>query len=398
MLSASQKELLLKRMVDLLELPDSAYERAKARYEDLGEFFGRDGAATAAHDPKIFPQGSFRLGTVIRPINEGEAYDLDLSCDLRRGISKGTHTQQALKLLVGRELEAYRQARQIQQRLEEKHRCWRLEYADQLNFHMDVVPCMPADDATRQALTKSMVGAGREAKLSAAVSALAVSITDNQSPTYTMLSDDWPLSNTEGYARWFEAVMRVREPQLLEKRAQVDELPIYRRKTPLQRTIQLLKRHRDQMYKDAPASKPISTIITTLAADGYDGDTTLEGTLRGALGRLTQFAESGRTYLANPVNPAENFADKWTKPECQRLRLRDNFVAWAAQARRDFEALLNTEDADEIVKREAERLAVREDAAGLRKSLGLPVAPAVHVGKSHEVPRDSAQPWSPAST
>jgi hypothetical protein len=397
MLSNNQKELLLKRMVELLELPDSAYERAKDRYEDLGAFLGREGSTTAAHDPRIFPQGSFRLGTAIRPLNEGEAYDLDLSCNLRRGIFKATHTQQQVKLLVGRELEAYRQARNIQKRLEEKHRCWRLEYADQLSFHMDVVPCIPADDVLRQALTKSMVNEGRDASLSANVSGFAVSITDNQAPTYTMLSNDWLLSNTEGYARWFEAVMRTREPVLLEKRAQVDELPIYRRKTPLQRTIQLLKRHRDQMFKDAPESKPISAIITTLAADGYDGDTTLEGTLRGALGRLTRFADSGSTYVANPVNPAENFADKWTKPECRKLMLRENFVNWTRQARRDFDALGATDDADEIVKREAERFAVREDASTLRKSLGLAVAPSVHV-KSHEVASNSARPWSPTST
>lgn len=43
--------------VEALELPPGAYERAKRRYESLGEWFSRKKSTLAANDPHIFVQG-----------------------------------------------------------------------------------------------------------------------------------------------------------------------------------------------------------------------------------------------------------------------------------------------------------------------------------------------------
>src|SRR3972149_3460105 len=128
MIANEKKALLLTNMTELIELPESAYQKAKDRYEDIGEWLGRDESLCKDKDPHIFPQGSFRLGTAIRPLEEDEAYDLDLACKLREGINKGSLTQETLKNLVGHEIETYRTARGIKTQKEEKHRCWRLEY------------------------------------------------------------------------------------------------------------------------------------------------------------------------------------------------------------------------------------------------------------------------------
>lgn len=56
-----------------VDIPETAYDKAEARYKDLGEWFGRPEAVCYGFDPHIYPQGSFRLGTVVR----GEEYDLD---------------------------------------------------------------------------------------------------------------------------------------------------------------------------------------------------------------------------------------------------------------------------------------------------------------------------------
>ena len=93
-------------------------------------------------------QGSFRLGTANKPEND-EEYDLDMGCNLRQHLSKDTNTQEQLKVLVGDELELYRKARTIKEELAEKTRCWRLEYADDLSFHMDIVPCIPETYVSR---------------------------------------------------------------------------------------------------------------------------------------------------------------------------------------------------------------------------------------------------------
>src|SRR5699024_9166802 len=99
-----------------------------------------------------FVQGSFALGTPIRPVNDDEEYDLDFTCKLRQGVSRQTHTQKQLKRLVGQELKDYREARQITHPLEAKNRCWRLAYRDELPFHMDIVPGLRTDQHERQLL------------------------------------------------------------------------------------------------------------------------------------------------------------------------------------------------------------------------------------------------------
>jgi hypothetical protein len=112
------ESIALDKMVEVLDLPDSAYETAKSRYDDIGAWLERPESGSASHDPHIFAQGSFRLGTAIRPLDSSETYDLDLACKFREGITKITHTQKNLKELVGKDLEAYRQYRKIKSPLE----------------------------------------------------------------------------------------------------------------------------------------------------------------------------------------------------------------------------------------------------------------------------------------
>lgn len=144
-------------IIQSIDTPDTAYENAKQRYQDIGEWFGRKESFFVDNDPHIFPQGSFRLGTVIRPLSDMEEYDLDLGCEFEKGISKRNFTQYQLKHDVGNELEKYRSYRGIQEKLEEKHRCWRLNYQDHLKFHMDIVPCIPEDAETRRTIEEAIL-------------------------------------------------------------------------------------------------------------------------------------------------------------------------------------------------------------------------------------------------
>ena len=392
MISSKQKQLLLERMVELLELPDSAYQKAKDRYEDIGEYLSRKQSICHNNDPHIFPQGSFRLGTAIRPLDESEEYDLDLACNLSKGISHGTHTQADLKQLIGGEIESYREARNIRVPVEEKHRCWRLEYADHLSFHIDIVPCIPEDMSRQKLLIESMVAAGEDRVLSENVTHYAVSITDNRHPHYKQLSNDWNISNPEGYAKWFESRMRSESTIIMEK-AQIDDLPLYKRKSPLQRSIQLLKRHRDKMFKDDPEVKPISVIITTIAANAYSGQSSLNMTLQEILGELKRFSDSCSTVVSNPVNPEENFADRWTMPQYEDLHLRENFTAWVTQVCTDFATLFSSTDTNFIAESATKKFSVRPIATELGALLGLSIAPAIHSAKTHEIPENAARPW-----
>src|SRR5437762_5045398 len=104
----------IEEIVRTLEIPDFAHDLATKRYANLGEWFKRPESTCARYAPHIYAQGSFRLGTVIRPITANEEYDLDVGCRLETGVAKTTHSQYQLKSFVGNEIEAYRVARQIE--------------------------------------------------------------------------------------------------------------------------------------------------------------------------------------------------------------------------------------------------------------------------------------------
>lgn len=393
-MDSNQKIKLLEQLTQSLELPESAYEKAVKRYENLGEWFNRDSSALRENEPHIFPQGSFRLGTAIKPLNEGESYDLDLACNIRTGISTSTHSQKNLKDAVGQEIEAYRTARNIQAKKEEKHRCWRLEYADDISFHLDVVPCIPEAESNRTRLSESMQRYGVNREIASSLSNFAVCITDNTRADYPNYTSEWPISNPEGYANWFEMKMNVRTlKEDMSVKAQVDQIPAFKRKTPLQRVIQLLKRHRDTTFADAPDSKPISVIITTIAADAYSGTPSLELALQEVLQALKNFAESNTDIVLNPVNPAENFADKWTNPKYAKYSLKTNFQRWAFEVNRHFNNLLMTDDVQKIAEVTKDRFAFNRGANEWADQLGLPIAASILSITPKNIETVQAKPW-----
>ena len=371
-MSNSTRSLIIKEIAEKLDVPDSTYEAAARRYDDLGNWLqDRSKADCASFTPHIKPQGSFRLGTVTRPWKRDD-FDLDLTCILQEGISKGTRTQKELKGLVGQDLEKYRQERNIKEKLEEKHRCWRLNYQDQLKFHMDAVPAIPGDEPTRIVLQEKMMGAGVEEPLAQAVAKLTVDITDNRAPNYAVITLDWNASNPEGYAKWFEFRMQ-QAKEMLEARvskllvAKLDQLPTYRWKTPLQVCIQILKRHRDIMFEKDPDGKPISIIITTLAARAYQGESGLESALERIVTTMGDFVHSADPKVPNPVNPAEDFADKW--PDAPRLE--DNFWKWLTGVQKDFRLWKEDKNPIVIAKNISEGFGVQIDQERLKRYSGL---------------------------
>lgn len=395
MITNEQKRVVIDNMVKLLELPDSAYDKARKRYEDLGEWFDRDESAVSGNNPHIFPQGSFRLGTAIRPLDESEEYDLDLACKLRDGITKDSHTQETFKKLIGIELEAYRKARGIKSELEPKHRCWRLEYQDDLSFHMDIVPCIPADENRRKAILESIRKTGLDEFVAGSASQTTISITDDRHEGYKHICDDWNISNPEGYAKWFEYRMNPQQTRILLEKAQVDDVPLFKKKTPLQRVIQILKRHRDNWSKDNPDSKPISIIITTLAARAYNGETDIVAALGNVLEKMGGLVNPTRPRVPNPVDPEEDFADRWYRQDCLHLRLEKNFNDWLLQARTDFQHITSTTDTEFLREQIEEKFSLRVNESELKKQLGISAASVnIITPKTHTIDRqDSARPW-----
>lgn len=389
---------ILEKVAGSIEIPDSTYELAERRYKDLGTWLGRPESSCSLFVPHVRAQGSFRLGTVIRPVHKGAAYDLDLGCLLEKGFSKRDRTQHSLKELLGSEIELYRQARRIVEEKIAKHRCWRLEYSDELKFHLDIVPCIPESEDERNAIRKAMVEAGSPNVLADSVAKLTVNITDDRHPGYRVLVPNWYVSSPEGYARWFESRMRL-VPALLEKRliearvARIDDLPAFRWKLPLQQCVQILKRHRDIMFIEQPDLAPISIIITTLASRAYQGEQNIADTLRRCLYGMEALISPVRPRVPNPVNPREDFADKWATPEGLSKRLEQNFHTWLAQAKADFEMLHGAGDEDSLYQQALERFGAKSESI-LGSAPGVRISSPYVAPKTHRISEPPARPWT----
>jgi len=375
---------VLEDLVESIDVPPSHYELAIERYQALGRWFHRDGSPVAELEPDVSPQGSFRLGTPTRPVFEHHEYDLDLVC--RVLMTKGDTTQVRLKNLIGDDVKAYAQANNLKADVEERKRCWRLPYADKVSFHMDILPAIPNDDFVKGALL--LAGVAQDE----AVSAMA--ITDKDHPDYAVRSSDWPQSNPEGFAQWFEKRMRMgemRHADFLVKQgfyASIQEVPAHECKTILQRVIQLLKRHRDVMFKDDCDLKPISIIITTLAARAYQGQTDLYQALVDIVDAMPSLVREQEPRIPNPVNPNEDFTDKWKNDD----RLEENFWDWHKQVAQDIERLGNPDGANEHNKFIKRAFDVAIDEVTL---IRFGVAPAAVVSAAPRIHVNSGpQPWS----
>lgn len=389
-------EVRLLELVKLLDIPDSYYDKAVGRYQSLGEWFERPESTIRGFAPKVSPQGSFRLGTVIRPLAQNEEYDIDLVCQLPL-LDKASISQRALKHLVGNEVKSYAVANGIKAPVKEGKRAWRLDYADEVSFHIDILASIPEDGAT----IKRIVATGVAEELAAN----AIALTCTTDPNYDYISNNWPTSNPIGYGTWFEgrmaAVAKARREQLFAKGlyASIDDVPTYRLKTPLQRSIQLLKRHRDIMFQDAQDLKPISMLITTLAAQAYAGDSDLYTSLSGILDKMPHLVRRQSPRVPNPTNLGEDFANKWSEDS----RLEENFKAWHDQATRDVRSILSEPSPRRLGHLYEKGFSVRMNAKTLEEMTGTASSSALGVATSAgivtvprspiRIPRSSPAPW-----
>ena len=322
---------LLDTIIDSLDIPESYYRRAAARHRSLGEWLCRPESKVAVFQPHVTPQGSFRYGTVTRPLNAEGEYDLDNVVTLT--LPKTTMTQQQLKVLFGGEVRGYAEAHQMLSPVEEMNRCWRLHYSDEIAFHLDTLPCV----AEEERIIAAIIGFGVPRELAKR----AVAITDKRHPQYALISPNWLSSSPRGFARWFEERARSyalpRLERLVEARlySSVEDVPAYEWKTPLQRSIQLLKRHRDVMFQDNPELAPISMILTNLATHSYNGESDIFTAVTGIIDRMPSFIRAARPRVPNPADPAEDYADKWSRDP----QLEPNFWAWHMQVKADLTAL-----------------------------------------------------------
>jgi hypothetical protein len=286
---------LLTSTVQELDIPPALRAAATAEYQRVGEWLASH--ADAQGGWVVHPQGSFLLNTVVLP-SVGDEYDVDTVC--RRGLAKHETTQAKLKHEVGESLELYRalqEAANGPRALKERNRCWTLLYAAGRRFHLDVLPAIPNPDSGKSAIL----------------------ITDKE-------LRNWQFSDPLAYAEWFKAQSQL---EFVQKRMVLAEaartppqaIPEWEVKTTLHRVVQVLKAHRNEHFRDELEMRPASILITTLAAYAYRGEQDLMDAVLDAVELMPGYildTDDGPQVL-NPVEPRENFADRWrAKPVLEK--------------------------------------------------------------------------------
>lgn len=380
---------VLEKYADSLKISDSQFEEARLRYESVGKWL-QESTALKGRNPEIYAQGSFLFGTAVRPASDEDVYDIDLVCCL--GYLKNEISQKDLKEKIGKELTDYALAKKMNSKPKNKRRCWRIEYEDGTHFHMDFLPSIPDQDVRyKKYLLESGV---REA-----LTQTSICITDDKLDNYSRIDDGWLRTNPKGYAEWFRSRMKVVFEKgampLLEKRlyASVEAVPVYKIRTPLQKTVQLLKRHRDVMFGDDYKQKPISMIITTLVAHAYQNESGLLDALIRIVDDIDKYIEKNgaKSIIRNPVRPDENFADKWAEDPV----LEKNFYDWLNKIRKDLQVLLTKTSAKDMIEYLGVMFGSRIMGKVLEKcGYGTNSQKTSSVKSYPEVKINPSQPWS----
>lgn len=343
-----------------LDITQRQYADAESRYQAVGKFLG-DCPKISRYNPQVYPQGSFRLGTVVRPLLDGEEYDIDLVCLLQSSYNQTT--QKHIKNLIGDRL---KEPQYINQLDREHRRCWRLNYHTESKFHLDIIPAIPDNDSIKIL---------NESRLPHNYINTAIGITDNTSDYYNSLSNDWTKSNPKGYAEWFKDQMKRQLNESIKnlvglKGATIDDVPLYKIKTPLQRAVQILKRHRDLHFEHDDLDRPISIIITTLSAQAYNNENNIYDALISILQNMESYIgvdAEGNSVITNPVDVRENFADKWIEFPVRE----ENFFLWLSRARMDFESLADISNLEKLEMNLNEALGSRVVSKSILKNRSL---------------------------
>lgn len=205
-------------------------------------------------------------------------------------------------------------------KVENKKPCIRIQYAESSQFHMDIASAIDSFSNDES---------------------IQIARFDGISSYY------YDISNPIGYIKWFKSTMQYEEfrkaQAVFEAQTVVQELKLSRIRTPLQKAVQILKRHRDIyfMNRNDSDNRPSSIIVTTLCAMAYaDTFGTYEKentylTILNMLNRIPHYLnrnEAGEFYLVNPSNPEENFLKKWNENDALVLAFRE----WSAKAKMDI--------------------------------------------------------------
>lgn len=362
MINKSERQEDILTILKNMDISPSMYKNATDKYSALASYLEDYGILA-----KIYPQGSFAIGTVIKPNNYGldAYYDLDIICQIQGKKSEYSPSSLREKVkiaLVSNEL--------YKNRLSILDECFSIEYAE-INNSGFIIDIVPAIDESEDIKNRLIQGSENSQLINTSI-ALPKQISKEEY--------EWITNNPLGFKKWFDEInqqylepiiYKQKEKFFIENRnlyLSVDDVPEYLVKTPLQRVIQIFKYHRDIYYlhiKNGNEIKPISAIlnvIVTNIAKYYNKNCTVFELLEYILSELDIYSNylytsgvefrikfenrsvisksAGKWLVKNPANPEDNLADKWNENE----DIANRFFKWIKVLREDLISSLDSDD------------------------------------------------------
>jgi hypothetical protein len=361
-----QREDILARIAESLQLDKTRKKQMEDAYNAVTDFISADEAYFKGLDIDLYPQGSVRIGTTVKPLKNDE-FDLDMVLHIRK-----LYAQFQPQVIYQHLLDKLKGHGTYSKMVEPKNRCVRLNYAGQ--FHMDILPgCMASLNDYNNIYVPDRELSG------------------------------WTMSNPKGYGEWFltiantvkAAVLQNYYRSLVEMKAEVEDLPDedYYNKTPLQRAVQIIKRYRDIYFESDDEHATSSIVLTTLAAMYYNGEGSIYQTIENIVYRMQQtaansIAQGQRFKVLNPVNNQEDFTDKWTQETYNRFYAfcKDFYSKWTslkssfADSSKIYEKVFGESVYKGAIKQQVERMG-RYSSSGLEKTSSILLGTSVKTDK-----------------
>lgn len=312
---------LLDSIAENLDLSSTQLKNIEQAYKGVSIWLAESTNPLLA-DAEIYPQGSVRLKTAVRPLGHDE-FDVDLILYLPHA---DLANREDIMSAVRQRLSEHTKYSNL---MSELPRGFRINYAG--DYHLDITPGKRHEHSWLQ----------------------------GQPMWIPDKKEGLKESNAKGMAEIFDEVSLLLPIRKTLKAANesyaidgIEDFPAQHLKAPLNRIVQILKRHRDEWAQSSSHNsdhRPISVLITILAAWSYkniidsgkvyENDFDLILDVIESLPKYIQ-CNAGEFLVCNPAMEQENYAEKWNRTKnSEGEALRRAFNSWHQVAMQTFEQL-----------------------------------------------------------
>ena len=305
-----------------LQLSKEKFEELNKNYKAISSYIANKHALAGDEEYSIYQQGSFAIDTAIKPL-KGDEFDVDVVVEF--DIKKGD---------VG-PIEFYNQLYKTFKEgrygniVEEYRNNIRINYDN--NYHFDIMPAIPL-----------------------AYNSQSLNVPDRKKCEWVIRSPklyrSWFLEQANKISKYNKGIkvsIKDNNQFVLER----DIAPLakpkdYELKPTLNRVVQLIKRARDVYFYHEEEYVPQSIVLTTLAAQFYQGEQSIVDALLNIAKKMFELGNNNPRFdVYNPAcpNKQENFTQKWK----YKIKYYDNYFKFTEWFLNEIKGLLNNFTAKE---------------------------------------------------